>query len=277
MQAAQIASGYIIVGSSAGGSVEEDRGEHHRRDDRHRIGLEEVGRHAGAIADIVADVVGDRRRVARIVLGNSGLDLADEVGADVRALGENAAAEPGENRDQRSAETERDQRVDHRAVRRRVAETVGQKAEIAGDAEQRETRHQKSSHRARAESDVEAAGQRLRRGLRRAHVGANRNVHADEARRARQNCADREAGGDGPREQQSEPDEDDDADARDRGVLPPQIGLRAFVDRVRDLLHALGAGVGRHDAANGINAVDDRQQSADNNQTQQHGVWPPDS
>ena len=83
---------------------EEDRGEHHRRDDRHGVGLEEVGRHAGAVADIVAHVVGDRRRVARVVLGNAGLDLADEVGADVRALGEDAAAKTREDRDQRGAE-----------------------------------------------------------------------------------------------------------------------------------------------------------------------------
>ena len=46
--------------------------------------------------------------------GNAGLDLADEVAADVGALGENAAAQPGENRDQRGAETER-----HHANRRR--------------------------------------------------------------------------------------------------------------------------------------------------------------
>ena len=95
---------------------EEDRGEHHGGDDGHRVGLEQVGRHAGAVADVVADVVGDGRRVARIVFRNAGLDLADEVGADVGALGEDAAAETGEDRDQRGAERERDQRVDHGAA-----------------------------------------------------------------------------------------------------------------------------------------------------------------
>ncbi len=64
-------------------------------------------------------IVGDRRRVAGIVLGNARLDLADEVGADVGALGEDAAAETGEDRDQRGAEAERHQRVDHLAVARR--------------------------------------------------------------------------------------------------------------------------------------------------------------
>ena len=44
---------------------EKDRGEQHRRDDRHDIGFEQIRRHAGAIADIVADIVGDDGRVAR--------------------------------------------------------------------------------------------------------------------------------------------------------------------------------------------------------------------
>ena len=95
---------------------EEDRGEHHGRDHGHRIGLEQVGRHAGAIADIVADVVGDGRRVAGVVLGNARFDLADKVATDVGALGEDAAAETGEDRDQRGAEAQRHQRVDDDAV-----------------------------------------------------------------------------------------------------------------------------------------------------------------
>ena len=99
--------------------AEEDGGEDHGRDDRHGIGLEQVGSHAGAVADIVAHVVGDRRRVARIVLGDAGLDLADEVAAHVGALGEDAAAETGEDGDERGAEAERDERIRHRAVVRR--------------------------------------------------------------------------------------------------------------------------------------------------------------
>ncbi|MEI9886728.1 MAG: hypothetical protein WDN08_09545 [Rhizomicrobium sp.] len=80
-----------------------DRGQHHGGDGGHREGLEQVGRHAGAVADIVAHVVGDGGRVARVVLGDAGFDLADHVAADVGALGEDAAAETGEDRDQRGA------------------------------------------------------------------------------------------------------------------------------------------------------------------------------
>ena len=97
-------------------AVEEDRGEHHGRDDRHRVGLEEVGRHAGAIADIVPDVVGDRGGVAGVVLGNAGFHLADQVAAHVGAFGEDAAAETGEDGDERGAEAERHQRVDDLAA-----------------------------------------------------------------------------------------------------------------------------------------------------------------
>src|SRR3546814_4027805 len=71
----------------------EDGGQHHGGDHGDHVGLKEVGRHAGAVADVVADVVGDDRRVAGIVLGDAGLDLADQVGADVGDLGEDAAAE----------------------------------------------------------------------------------------------------------------------------------------------------------------------------------------
>ena len=87
----------------------------HGGDQRHGVGLEQVGGHAGAVADVVADVVGDHRRIARIVLRNAGLDLADEVGADVRALGEYAAAQAREDRDQRAAEGEADQRAQRRS------------------------------------------------------------------------------------------------------------------------------------------------------------------
>ena len=82
--------------------------------DGDRIGFEKVGSHAGAIADIVADVVGDDGRVARIIFGNAGFDLTHEIGTDVGALGEDAAAETREDRDQRGAEGQRDQRFEDR-------------------------------------------------------------------------------------------------------------------------------------------------------------------
>ena len=89
--------------------VERGDAEDDRRDERDLVALEQVGRHAGAVADVVAHVVGDRGGVARVVLGDALLDLADQVGADVGRLGEDAAADAHEQRDQRAAEPEADE------------------------------------------------------------------------------------------------------------------------------------------------------------------------
>ena len=98
----------------AQGGVGADRTERrHPEDDRgdqgHLVGLEEVGGHTGTVAHVVAHVVGDGGRVAGVILGDAGLDLADEVGADVGRLGEDAAADPQEQGEQRATEAEPDQ------------------------------------------------------------------------------------------------------------------------------------------------------------------------
>ena len=140
---------------------EQDRRQNHGRDHRHRVGLEKVGGHAGAVTDVVADVVGNRRRVARIVFRNAGFHLADEVAADVRTLGEDAAAETGEDRDQRSAEAERDECIDHLAAGGLLAQYLGQHVVVPRDAKQRETGNQHAGDGARLEGDVETFAQRL--------------------------------------------------------------------------------------------------------------------
>ena len=86
--------------------AEEDLTEDQRGDEGDGVGLEEVGGHAGAVADVVAHVVGDGGGVARVVLGDAGLDLADQVGADVGGLGEDAAADTHEHREQGATEAE---------------------------------------------------------------------------------------------------------------------------------------------------------------------------
>ena len=169
----------------------ERRPEQHHGDRGDRVGLEQVGRHAGAVADVVADVVRDHGRVARVVLGDAGLDLADEVGADVGGLREDAAAEAREDGDQRAAEGEADQVVDRRLLG--VVEHDGEDPVVAGDSEQAEADDEQAGDRAGAEGDVERRAQARLRGLCGADVRAHGDVHADEARRGRENRADREA------------------------------------------------------------------------------------
>ena len=107
--------------------------------------LEEVGGHAGAVAHVVADVVGDGGRVAGVVLGDARLDLADQVGADVGGLGEDAAADPQEQREQRAAEAEADQ--DRRGG-------VLEDHDDDGGAQQAEAGGEQAGHAAGAEGDL---------------------------------------------------------------------------------------------------------------------------
>ena len=65
-----------------------------------RRGLEQVRAAAGAVADIVADEIGDNRRVARIVLWDARFNLAHQVRAHVRRFGIDTTAELGEKRDE---------------------------------------------------------------------------------------------------------------------------------------------------------------------------------
>jgi hypothetical protein len=78
--------------------------------------------------------------------GNAGLDLAHEVGAHVGALGEDAAAQTREDRDQRRAEREPDQRV--RGV---LGIDLEQHHVVAGHAQQAQAHHQHAGDRAAAE------------------------------------------------------------------------------------------------------------------------------
>ena len=245
---------------------EEDRPENHGCDDRHGVGLEEVGRHAGAVPDIVADIVRDGRGIARIVLRNARLDLSDEVAADIGTLCEDAAAETREDRDQRGAESERDEGIDDIAARRRQAGDARQIAEIERHAEEREPRDEEARHRPRLEGDVESLPKGMGRGLRGADIGPNRDVHPDEARNARKDRADRKADRDAHAKEICDDDKEHYADDGDGRVLAAQIRLRTLGDRPGDLLHALRAGIPLHHVVDGPEAIGDRQEAAQNNQ-----------
>jgi hypothetical protein len=140
--------------------------------------------------------------------------------------------------------------------------------EVDGDAQQREACHQEPGDRPRLERDVEARGEGLGRGLRRADVGADRNIHADEARRGREQGAEQEADRHGEAEEDRHQHEEHRADDADGGVLPPEIGGGALLDGLGDLLHAGGARVERQDLAGGDHAVGDRGRPQQDHQQQ---------
>ena len=248
-----------------GGGGDHQRAQHHGGDEGDGVGLEEVGRHAGAVADVIADVVGDHGGVARVVLGDPGLDLAHQVGADVGALGEDAAAEAGEDGDEGGAEGEADEGaqggLEGGALRARH-EVPGE----AGDAEEAEADDEHAGDGAAAEGDGERRGHAAGGGLGGADVGAHRDVHPDEAAGAREHRAQHEADGGVDFEGHGDDGGEDDADDADGLVLARQVGGGAGLDGTGDVLHARVAGILGEDPAAGPDAIGDGHQAADERQ-----------
>ena len=121
----------------------------------------------------------------------------------------------------------------------------GEEHKVQRDAEKREASNQKAGDGAGAEGELKAAGKRGGGGLRGAHIGSHRYVHANKAGGAREDRADRKAHGHQPAEENADDDENHHADHGDGGVLPPQIGLRTLADRRGNFLHLGATGIRR--------------------------------
>ena len=213
--------------------------EHHGGNQRHGVGLEQVGGHAGTVAHVVAHVVGNHGGVARIILGDAGLDFAHQVGAHVGTFGEDAAAQTREDGDQRGAEGKTDQRVEQTGqgfVGHRVA--AHQEPVETGHAQQAQAHHQHAGDGAAPKGYVQRRANALGGGLRGAHVGAHRHVHADEAAGAREHGTDDKADGGLAVEEDADQHRQHHADDGNGLVLPCQIGGGPRLDGGGNLLHA---------------------------------------
>ena len=246
------------------GNAEDDR-----RDERHLVRLEQVGRHTGAVTDVVADVVGDRRGVARVVFGDTGFDLADEVGADVGRLGEDAATDSEEQREQRTAESEPDQdrraRVledhdDHRAPNR-PSPTVNMPATPPV---RNATRAPSASIRSRAAAAVRTLPRTARlmpmKPVRPDRKQPSTNAPVRKPTRLHERERDGAVGVLHRGRREEHDDRERHEDDGDRLELPLQVGHRAFLNRLGDLLHLLGALILGEHLAHEEEADDDREQ-----------------
>jgi hypothetical protein len=117
--------------------------------------LEEIRAASGAVADVVADEIRDHRRIARVVFGDAGFHLADQVGADVGRLGVDAAAELGEERHEGGAEAVAD---DEEGDSGRL-DGAGEVDEGVqpGNAEQAHGHDEQAGHRSASQGDPEGA------------------------------------------------------------------------------------------------------------------------
>ncbi len=210
------------------------RGDGDGGDDRADVGLEDVGAHAGGVADAVTDVVGDDARVARIVLGDARLDLADQVGADVGGLGVDAAADTGEQGDRRGAHGEA---VD---VLGGLDVTIDEEGHT--DADEAEGGDREAHDGAAVERDGERLGLAgLTRRLGGAHVGAGRGLHADETAGHRADgTAEKGKGGSEAHAESDQEEDEKDKQSQDT-VLAAEKGHGTGMDGVGNLPHRLVA------------------------------------
>ena len=198
-----------------------------RGDERADIGLEEVSAHTGDVTNVVTDVIGDDSGVAGVVLGDTGFDLADEVGADVGSLGVYAAADTGEQRDGRCAEGEAEEDV-----------------VVAGDyvdkaaSEQAETDNAHAHDGAAGERDAErlvhAAGES---GVGGADVRLGGDAHSEKARKYREACSDDEADGGAEVYEYSDQHKQNYDKYRKYFIFGAKEGTCAFGNSGCDLLH----------------------------------------
>jgi hypothetical protein len=93
------------------GDVDQRQAQDQAGDDGNLVALEDIGCHAGAVANIVAHQVGDDGGVARVILGDVLLHLAHQVGAHIGSLGEDAASHSHEQRNEGAAEAEAEQGI----------------------------------------------------------------------------------------------------------------------------------------------------------------------
>ena len=214
--------------------------------------FKEVSAPAGAVAHVVTHQVRDHGGVARVVFGDSRFHLANQVGAHVRRLGVNPAAELRKQRHEAGPEAEA-----HDQVRNGLwVVEAPVEVEQSAHAQQRHRHHRQPGNRAAPQRQLQGAIQAAARRARRPDVGADGDKHPDETREPRAQSAGekRHHRSPGQREirshvEQEENRGDHHAQQVDRLVLPAQKCLRAFLDGVGDFLHGGRAGVGRQNMA----------------------------
>ena len=254
------------------GADDHDGAQRHGGNQRHRVGLEQISGHAGAVAHVVAYVVSDHGRVARIVFRNAGFHLAHQVGADVSTLGEDAAAQTRKDRNQRRAECQPEHGLEH--LRQRGVTGGHRRAsgppEEQHDADEAQADDQHAGDGATLEGDVQCRTDALGGGLRGAHVGAHRDVHADETACARQDRAEHEADCSLAVEENEDQHGQHDANDANGLVLSGQVGGSALLDRPCNFLHARVARVLLEDPAALDESVDHGNQAARERYVERH-------
>ena len=241
--------------------TEDDDAQHHRGGNCRNIGFIQVGAHAGHITDIVANIIGDNRRVARVVLGNALLHFAHQVSTDIRALGEDATARPQEQSYRRSTEgkSQPDMAV------------VPDKGDD-GKAEQSQADDAEAHHRTAGEGDFQSPGPAPDGGIGRPGIGQGSDVHSQPARQCRGKRAAEVSNGDiWPRvNEYGQDNEDHHGEDGQGGEFAAQKGHRSLPNGLGNLPHFFIARALANNRPNQVANETESQHARQNNQYTQN-------
>ena len=214
------------------------------RDDRTHVGLIQVGAHAGHVAHVIAHVVGDNGGVTGIVLGDTGLHLTHQVGANVSSLGEDTAAHAGKQSHGAGAHTEGQHgtgdvgsfQLKHKA----------QQHEPYRDIQQAQTHHGEAHDGAGGKRHPQALVQALATGVGSAAVGFGGDAHAHKAGKAGEESAGQKCEGHKPRQQlagrhDAQHHQHAGEENAHHRVLALQVGICTLTDGAGDFAHQRGA------------------------------------
>ena len=206
------------------------------RHDGSDVRLEDVGPHPGHVAHVVAHEIGERRGVSRIVLGNAGLHLADEIGAHVGRFGIDSAAHACKEGNRTGAH--REPVDDHRLFR------VTVQKEQHAHTQQAQAGHGEAHHRTAGKRHAQGGCLALLiGGIRGAHVGLGGCFHPEKTGAYRTDCAGQKGEGraEGPDADRKQDEYRHDED-RKHEVFALQKRHGAFVDGIRNLPHPVRTG-----------------------------------
>ena len=210
-------------------------GHHQCRGHSRHVGIEEIRAHTGHIAHVVAYVIRDHGRIARVILRDSQLHLARQIRRHVGRLRKDTAARLGKEGQRTRPKGEAQK---HRGVRR--------KHQHRHHAQQAEAHHRKPHDGPAPEADEERGLQPLLGSLRRPGIGLSRHQDTDFPGDGRQDGSAQIGDGHGqiirqlpiPDGTWQKNQDQQRRDARKPGenhIFLPHKGIRARADEARDL------------------------------------------
>ena len=146
-------------------------------DEADGVGFKDIGGHPSAIADVIADIVGNGGGVTRVIFFELGFEFANEVCADIGGFGVDASAQTSEDADERGSEGEAGQAIDGGTE----AEPAGGDEVEGADGEKGQGDDEQAGDGSTVEGITQGGGPANGGGLGSANVGHNGDSHAGES------------------------------------------------------------------------------------------------